>query len=199
MPATHSSSQPRRVLLSITIGLAALAFAVLTTGCGDGAQAVPATAETSTASPPSPSPAVSSSTGVAAAASAGPVDTAYFTTVLPVGWEILADDIDRMGLMTLAEKGTGGAQGVYFKFEKGYSGDPKAAIEKMAARYGGSPVQVSPRNGVEWARTGYTYNGIRQSLRIAAHGGHKVSVTVMGKDDDEDPGVKAILDALELK
>ncbi len=133
------------------------------------------------------------------AKAASDLDTKYFTTVVPEGWEILADDLEAMGLMTLAEKGTGGAHGVYMKFEPGYSGDPMANVSKLAANYDGSAAASSTRNGVEWASTRYTYSGITQTMNIASHAGHKVTFTVMGADYSTDPGVRAIFDSLILK
>lgn len=139
------------------------------------------------------------SKGVQAAKAASTIDKATFSTVLPEGWEILADDIDRMGLMTLAKKGTGGAQGVYLKFEKGFRGDPMKNIETFATKYQGSAPETVERAGISWARTSYTYNGITQSLNITAHDGQKVTFTVMGDDYDASPGVKAIFDGLKWK
>ncbi len=137
--------------------------------------------------------------GVQAAKAADTIDKPDFSTVLPEGWEILADDIDRMGLMTLAKKGTGGSQGVYLKFEKGFSGDPMKKIEKFAEKYEGSAPETSLRANVPWAHTRYIHNGISQSLNITAHGGQKVTFTVMGDDYAKSPGVKAIFDGLKLK
>ena len=176
------------------VAIASLSLIVVSTAaCGNGeAGAAPAASdETST----------DSSSGVEAAEAAGSVETKYFTTVLPQGWEVLADDIDSMGLMTLVEKGTGGSQGVYLKFEGGgsFNGDPAKAVEKFAGSYDGSAVALSQRNGVEWASTRFTYNGIEQTLNVTAHDGYKITFTVMGRDYTADPGVKAIFDALVWK
>ncbi|MBZ0112733.1 MAG: hypothetical protein K8J08_09740 [Thermoanaerobaculia bacterium] len=73
--------------------------------------------------------------------------------------------------MTLAEKGTGGAQGVYMKFEPGFSGDPMAKIEQVASKYEGSPAASSVRHGITWTSTRYTYSGVTQTMNMTAHGG----------------------------
>lgn len=176
-----------------TLLLLPVIFAV---GCGAGADAEGTVADGKVASTAKGAPAAE---GVQAAKAASTIDKATFSTVLPEGWEILADDIDRMGLMTLAKKGTGGSQGVYLKFEKGFNGDPMKNIEKVATKYQGSAPETAVRARIPWASTSYTYNGITQSLNITAHGGQKVTFTVMGDDYDASPGVRAIFDGLNLK
>ena len=189
---------------SLSLVLLLLLLTVTTVGCG-GSEAEPAASDAASAAASDSASASSgssgSSSGIQAAKAAGTVETKYFTTVLPEGWEIMADDMESMGLMTLAEKGTGGSQGVYLKFEGGgnFSGDPMKAIEKFSSSYDGTPAKSVSRNGIDWAHTSYTYSGIEQSLNITAHNGYKVTFTVMGRDYDADPGVKAIFDALEWK
>ncbi len=161
----------------------------LTAACGGSANAVPVGAD-------EPMP---TSSGVQAAKAAGPIDTEFFSSVLPEGWEIVADDLDAMGLMTIGKKGTGGAQGVYLKFEQGAATDAMAAIEKFASSYEGSTPMRMERNGITWVNTRYTYGGVTQSLNITNAGETKVTFTVMGDDYDTSPGVKAIFDNTVLK
>ena len=187
-------SNPAHAVLLTILSLASF-------GCGDQAttESEPASPATSTAVAASTrEPAQPAASAIEAAPTAELLETKYFSAGLPIGWEVLADDLERMGMMTLSEKGSGGAQGVYLKFEAGFSGDPMKPIEKFAEKYGGTPAERVSRNGVDWARTRYSYNGIDQSLNITAHGGRKVTFTVMGRDYDEDPGVKAIFDSLSL-
>lgn len=198
-PSSPFRTSPIREVRSLTTrSLATLLLlpAIFAVGCGGNADAEGAVADGKVADTAKSAPAAE---GVQAAKAAGTIDKATFSTVLPEGWEILADDFDRMGLMTLAEKGTGGSQGVYLKFEKGFNGDPMKNIEKFAAKYEGSAPETTVRAGIPWARTSYTYNGITQSLNITAHGGQKVTFTVMGDAYDASPGVKAIFDGLKFK
>ncbi len=170
---------------------------LLATACG-GSTSTAESAESDSAGSANAAAPAEKSAGIQAAKAAATIEKQTFRTVLPEGWEILADDVDRMGLMTLAEKGTGGAQGVYLKFEKGFNGDPMKAIEKFSGKYNGTAAATSLRNGIEWAHTRYTYNGIDQSLNITAHDGSKITFTVMGEGYDTNPGVKAVFDSLEL-
>ena len=200
----NNSPLHRRLPTSLWLMLASLVVFLLAGLCvGCGGSEIESAAESSAGSSAGSqaSEPASGSSGIQAAKAAGTVDTPYFTTVLPEGWEVLADDMDKMGLMTLSEKGTGGAQGVYLKFEGGgnFTGDPMQAIEKFSKRYDGTPAESVTRNGIEWARTSYTYNGIQQSLNIASHNGYKVTFTVMGRGYDADPGVKAVFDSLQWK
>lgn len=197
MSPYFTTSLPHRRYLIPFPCAALLAFLTLASiGCGGsadaGAEAPRSAAGTGTDD-------ASNSSGVPAAKAASVIDKGRFSTVLPEGWEILADDFDRMGLVTLAKVGTGGSQGVYLKFEKGFNGDPMKNIEKAADRYEGSTPETSVRAGISWARTRYTYAGVTQSLNITAHNGEKVTFTVMGDDYDTSPGVKAIFDGLKLK
>ena len=178
------------VLLSTTF----LALSGLLLACGGPTGAAETAAAKDSVSPPP-------SATAPAAKSAGPLTTARFETQLPEGWEVMADDLDRMGLMTLSQKGTGGAQAVYVKFEGGggWHGDPMAAIETFATRYDGTPASQKTRNGIDWAHTRYTYNGIAQSLNITAHQGYKVTFTVMGDDYDDNAAVRLIFDQLQLR
>lgn len=183
-----------RLKTTLLVVITCLSLVVVTTAaCGSGEAEAAATS----ASEDAPD----TSSGVKAAEAAGSVETRFFSTVLPQGWEVLADDIDSMGLMTLAEKGTGGSQGVYLKFEGGgnFTGDPAQLVEKFAGSYDGSAPSTSQRNGIDWVSTRFTYNGIEQSLNMTAHNGYKITFTVMGRDYDADPGVKAVFDALEWK
>ncbi|HSM14253.1 MAG TPA: hypothetical protein VLA66_09305, partial [Thermoanaerobaculia bacterium] len=80
-----------------------LAVVALVLGaCGGGATPQPA--------------AESAAPAEAAAPAAEPLDTAKFATVLPEGWEIAADDLESMGMMTITRKNSGD-KGVYLKFE----------------------------------------------------------------------------------
>lgn len=204
----HLSNPPQLKISSLALSFLLLLAAGVAVGCG-GSEADSAASDPSDSAHPSASGSASSSAssssagsgGIQAAKSAGPVETQYFKTVLPEGWEIMANDMESMGLMTLAQKGTGGSQGVYLKFEGGgkFSGDPMKAIEKFSASYDGTPAESVSRNGIDWARTSYTYNGIDQSLNITANAGYKVTFTVMGRDYEADPGVKAVFDSLEWK
>ncbi len=132
-------------------------------------------------------------------ASGTPLENDRFATTLPDGWEVAADDLDKMGLMTLQEKGSGGKQAVYFKFEKGYTGKPMDNVTRFAEKQNGTPAEEVVRNGIAFARTAYEAHGVKQSLNIAAHDGQKVTLTVMGDDYDTSPEVKAVFDGLELR
>ncbi|MCB9678109.1 MAG: hypothetical protein H6737_23615 [Alphaproteobacteria bacterium] len=147
---------------------------------------------------PGSTAAPAASSGVQAAPAAGSIEKDLFRTVLPEGWEVLADDYDKMGLMTLGKRGTAGAHGVYIKLERNNKADPMQAIEKMAASQNGSPAEQVERHGIPWARTRFTYAGVTQSLNITRHGDHELTFTVMGEDYDDSPGVKAIFDGLVL-
>lgn len=195
MSSKHPQTVLRRPQTTIPILLLAIT-GLLAAACGGStstAQSADAGGAGSAQAPSAKKPA-----GIQAAKAAATIEKESFRTVLPEGWEILADDMEKMGLMTLAKKGTGGAQGVYLKFEKGFKGEPLAAIEKFASKYNGTAAATSQRNGIEWAHTRYAYNGIDQSLNITAHNGSKITFTVMGEDYDTDPGVKAVFDSLEL-
>ena len=162
----------------------------LTAACGDSANAVAASADEPTAA---------AGANVEAAKVSAPIDTSLFSSVLPEGWEIVADDLEAMGLMTIGKKGTAGAQGVYVKFQKGAATDAMAAITKFASSYDGSTPKNVERNGISWAHTRYTYAGVDQSLNITNVGETKVTFTVMGDDYDTSPGVRAIFDNTVLK
>lgn len=173
----------------------------LTSACGGSADAgANAGPSKSADQAPSAAPAASSSPGVQAAKAQGAIETQYFKTVLPEGWSVAADDIERMGLMTVSKDGTASQQSVYFKFEGGgsFSGDPMQLISKFAGSYDGTPAESVTINGIDWARTSYTYNGLDQTLMITNHNGYKFTFTIMGDGYEESPGVKAILDGLEL-
>ncbi|MEZ4317603.1 MAG: hypothetical protein R3F61_08860 [Myxococcota bacterium] len=147
-----------------------------------------------------PGGAGTSAPGIEAAPSSGPVEKAGFTTVLPVGWEILADDYDRMGLMTLAQQGTGGKQSIALKFEKiRYDRDPMDDVKRFADQQKGTPAESVTHNGIQWARTRIAYMGVEQTLYITGHDGTKVTFTVVGDDYETSPAVKAVFDALVLR
>lgn len=174
------------------IAVTALVFAAAACGgSSSGSSAAPATneptAEAATTAPSEP------------AAAGTPVDTSLFSTVLPDDWEILADDLEQMGLMTLAQKGTGGATGVYLKFEGGgsWDGDPMAEAQAFADSQGGTAAEAMTINGIDWAKTSYEAGGTAQSMYITKHNGSKVTATVLGPADD--PGSMAVLAAFALK
>jgi len=135
----------------------------------------------------------------APAAKGTPIDNDLFTTVLPDGWEVMADDLANMGMMTLAKKGTGGATGVYLKFEGNgsYSGDPMKDVESFAASKKGTPAESASINGIDWARTAYEAYGTKQTMLVTKHNGTKVTATVMG--DAGSPEVQTILGSFKLK
>jgi hypothetical protein len=190
----------KRVFFSVAGGCAFCLVLLLTVACGGSADAGgDASSEPSDGASAS-APAAASSSGVQAAKAQGTIETKYFKTVLPEGWSVAADDIERMGLMTVSKEGTASQQSVYFKFEGGgkFTDDPMQLISKFAGSYNGTPAEAVTINGIDWARTSYTYNGLDQTLMITNHDGYKFTFTIMGDGYEESPGVKAILDGLEL-
>jgi ankyrin repeat protein len=126
------------------------------------------------------------------------LDTPRFKTMLPAGWEVAADDLERMGMMTVQRKGSGGAEGVYFKFEgPNWQGTPEKEIASFAQKEKGTPPEKVVVNGIEFFRTSYEAFGTRQTMLIAKQGTTKVTLTVLG--DAAGPAVRTILDALVLK
>lgn len=128
-----------------------------------------------------------------------PMETAMFTTVLPENWEVMSDALDKMGMMTLAKKGTGGKVGVYLKFEGhgNWGGDPLTDIQAFSEKQQGTPAEMATINGIEWAGTTYEAYGMKQTMYVTKHNGTKVTATVLGETSD--PGVQAILNAFTLK
>jgi ankyrin repeat protein len=127
-----------------------------------------------------------------------PLDTGRFTTLLPAGWEVAADDLERMGMLTLQRKGSGGKEGVYFKFEgPNWAGTPETEIAGFAKRQKGTPAEKRVANGIEFFQTTYEAYGSRQTMLVTKQGTTKVTLTVLG--DAASPAVRTILDALVLK
>jgi hypothetical protein len=182
---------PRRALPAV-IAVTALVFAAAACGGGSsGSSAAPAANE--------PTAEVAATAPAAPAAAGTPVDNDLFSTVLPDDWEVLADDLEQMGLMTLAQTGTGGATGVYLKFEGGgsWDGDPMAEAQAFADGQGGTAAEAVTINGIDWAKTSYEAGGVAQTMYITKHNGSKVTATVLGAADD--PGSTAVLAAFALK
>lgn len=164
--------------------------------CAGGEEAAAPEAETA----PSEAEQVAASDAEPTIASEG-LDTARFSTVLPEGWEVMADDLDAMGMMTLARKGTSGAEGVYFKFEGNgnWTDTAENAVASFATSQEGSEPAVLTANGIDWVFTSYRAYGTDQTMMVTGHEGTKVTVTVMGPAYDASPAVQAILNSLVLK
>jgi len=177
-----------KVVLIIAAGLVLVLAA-----CSGGETAATASSGAASATAAAAAPAA------APAAKGTPIDNNLFSTVLPDGWEVMADDLANMGMMTLAKKGTGGATGVYLKFEGngGYSGDPMKDVESFASSKNGTPAETASINGIDWARTAYEAYGTKQTMLVTKHNGTKVTATVMG--DAASPEVQAILGSFKLK
>ncbi len=139
-----------------------------------------------------------------AAASSAPagkpkaLDTGRFATHLPSDWEVAADDLERMGMLTVQRKGSGGAEAVYFKFEgPNWSGTPRQAIADFAKGQKGTPPEKAEANQIEFFLTAYEAFGTRQPMPITKKGTTKVTLTVLG--DPTSPAVKTSLGGLVLK
>lgn len=127
-----------------------------------------------------------------------PLETSRFKTLLPAGWEVAADDLDKMGMMTVQRKGSAGKEAVYFKFEgPNWQGSPEKDVAAFARQQKGSPAQKVVANGIEFYQTRYDAYGTRQALMVTRHGTTKVTLTVLG--DADSASVRTILDALALK
>lgn len=170
---------PKRMLWMV-----AVSFIVLTVSCGGGGEAQTSGGEVEKA---------------AAKPATTPLDTALFSTVLPDDWEVMSDAIDKMKMMTLAEKGTGGKVGVYLKFEGSgnWGGEPMKSIQDFADKQGGTPAEAVTINGIEWAKTTYEAYGTKQTMYVTKHNGTKVTATILG--DDDTPAIQAIMGAFKLK
>lgn len=145
-------------------------------------------------------PAATAAPEAAATPAAEPLDTAKFATVLPEGWQIAADDLESMGMMTLTRKNSGD-KGVYLKFEGNgaWDGDPMQEMTAFAEKQGGTPAESVTINGIDWATTSYTAYGTAQIMMVTKHNGTKVTATILGDGYGQEPGVTAILDAMQLK
>lgn len=135
----------------------------------------------------------------AAPASKGtPMDNSKFSTIMPDGWRVHADDIEKMGMLTIVYGSK--YEGVYFKFEgTGRSMDSlRKQLTKFAEdRKGTAPVEVEVNDRI-WLSTTYDFGG-KQSMMVTDHNGVKVTLTIVGDGYGEHPGVTSVIDNLVLK
>jgi ankyrin repeat protein len=171
----------------------------------DGLQKARSVARTESATPTSP---IAQSSGAPAVppkplgtAKGKPLDTKLFTASLPDGWEVLANDLDSMGMMTLSRKGTGGSHGIYLKFEGngGWSGTPEEEVASFAkSQKGTTPAKVT-MNGIAYVQTAYDAYGTRQTMLVTKKTGTKITLTILGDDYSRSAEVKLFFDTLKLK
>lgn len=130
-----------------------------------------------------------------------PIETKFFGSTLPDGWEVLADDLDKMGMMTLAKKGTGGSKGIYIKFEGNgaWTGTPEEAVASFAkSKKGTEPAKIT-LNGIDYFQTAYDSFGSHQSMLVTKKDGTKITLTILGEDYTRSADVKLFFDTLILK
>ncbi|MEM6796698.1 MAG: hypothetical protein AAF725_22185 [Acidobacteriota bacterium] len=126
------------------------------------------------------------------------LETAYFDLDLPVGWDVITDDIDTSGQLTIGEQGQDGTENVFVLVTPGFTGDPMAATQQVADANGGSAPVLVARNGIDWAYTSYVTNNTQHGYYLTAHNGYKIVFTVTGPEASSDPGVNTIFETLSL-
>ena len=129
-----------------------------------------------------------------------PVDNALMSMTVPADWDIV-DDSEKMKMVTLTKKGSGGAVGVYLKVEGGgnWGGTPEEAVASFAESKGGSAAATTTINGIDWVYTTYEAYGTVQTMMVTKKEGNKITATVLGDGYDASPDVQMVLDSLVLK
>jgi hypothetical protein len=180
----------KRVNVVVVLVASVLLFALA--ACGGGEEAATEAIGVASAS------AAPAKADEAPASKGTPIDNSKFSTIMPDGWKVHADDIEKMGMMTIVY-GTK-YEGVYFKFEgTGRSMDSlrKQLTDFAEDREGSAPVDVTVNDKV-WISTTYDFGG-KQSMMVTDHNGVKVTLTIVGDGYGEHPGVTSVIDNLVLK
>ena len=128
------------------------------------------------------------------------VDNSLMAMTVPANWDIV-DDSEKMKMMTLTKKGSGGAVGVYLKVEGGgnWGGTPEEAVASFAESKSGSAPATATINSIEWVHTTYEAFGTTQTMMVTKKDGNKITATVLGDGYDASPDVRMVLDSLSLK
>lgn len=128
------------------------------------------------------------------------VGNSLMAMTVPADWDIV-DDSEKMKMVTLTKKGSGGAVGVYLKVEGGgnWGGTPQEAVASFAESKSGSAPATATINGIDWVHTTYKAYGTEQTMMVTKKDGNKITATVLGDGYDASPDVKMVLDSLVLK
>lgn len=128
-----------------------------------------------------------------------PIDNERFRSVIPDGFEIISDALEKMGMMTITYSPK--YEGLYLKFEGngGYTGDPMKQLASYAKKQDGTDPVETTINDIVWAWTTYEYGGLPQTMMVTNHDGTKVTITIIGPAYGEHQGITKFLDELVLK
>jgi hypothetical protein len=172
--------------LTWTLAIVAAGALVACGGGGEAGSAAPADAAEAPAEAPAPA--------------GQPVDNALMAMTVPADWDIV-DDSEKMKMVTLTKKGSGGKVGVYLKVEGSgnWGSTPAEAITSFAESKGGSAAATTTINGIEWVHTTYEAYGTVQTMMVTKKDGNKITATVLGDAYDASPDVQMILDSMVLK